>query len=194
MCASPSDARLAARTHPTVTIHAVIIRQLDPHDAAAYQALRLRALQDSPTSFSSSYAQEANRSIAEIIPRVTPAADGSRCVFGAFDDGRLVGMLAFIRPTSAKLAHGAELAGMYVAPECRRRGFGRALLDALIAHARGLGGVRQLKLGVNAGNESARSVYRSAGFVRFGIEPEALQIDGIYYDQELHVLRLQRDA
>jgi ribosomal protein S18 acetylase RimI-like enzyme len=168
----------------------MIVRQLGSEDAAVYQRLRLRALQESPTAFSASYDEEAARSPAEIEARVAPAADGSRCVLGVFADEQLGGFLAFIRPQRAKVLHWAELAGMYVAPEFRRRGFGRALLDGAIGHARSLGGIRHLKLGVNAANNAARLLYQSAGFTRFGVEPDALCVDGCYYDEESYVLRL----
>ena len=166
------------------------VRQLSPHDAAAYQQLRLQGLQESPTAFSASYSQEAERSLSEIAVRITPASDGSLCVFGALAGEQLVGIIAFIRPSREKLWHCAELAGMYILPECRQRGLGRALLDAALAHARSLSGVRQLKLGVNATNTAARALYQSRGFTRYGVEPEALFVEGCYYDEELYVLRL----
>jgi ribosomal protein S18 acetylase RimI-like enzyme len=167
----------------------MIIRQLTADDAAAYQRLRLQGLQESPTAFSSSYSDEVDRPLEEIAARVTPAPDESRCVFGAFVSDKLVGILAFIRPTRHKLLHCAELAGMYVAPEFRRCGVGAALVDAALVHARSLPGVRQIKLTVNATNTPARLLYQSRGFARFGVEPDALCIDGRYYDEEFYVLR-----
>src|ERR1700692_4247995 len=108
------------------------VRQLTADDAPAYQTLRLLALQESPTAFSSSNSDEAGRLPSEVASRVTPAPDGSLCVFGAFVDDRLAGFLAFVRPKRAKLLHCAELHGMYVAPEFRRRGLAGALVDAVL--------------------------------------------------------------
>jgi RimJ/RimL family protein N-acetyltransferase len=170
-----------------------MIRQLTAQDAAAYQALRLQALQESPTAFSASYFEEVDRPLHEILTRLTPAPDGSRSTFGAFVADQLAGMLAVIRPQRAKLRHWAELAGMYVAPEFRRRGLGGELLDAALAHARALPGVRQLKLSVNAANQVARSLYQSRGFACVGVEPEALCIEGRYYDLEIYALRITYD-
>ena len=166
------------------------VRTLNAGDATAYQNLRLRALRESPTAFSASWADEADRSIADIAARLTPAADGSACTLAAIIDNELVGYVAFIRPMRAKLAHRAELAGMYVAPEHRRGGVARALLSFVVAHAREHG-LRQLKVGVNRSNLAACELYRSAGFVVFGTEPDALFIDGVYYDEEHSVLRLR---
>ncbi|MEW9622994.1 GNAT family N-acetyltransferase [Rhodanobacter geophilus] len=166
------------------------IRLLDRHDAAAYQALRLQALRDSPHAFSASHDEEAARSLDEVAARIVPAADGSVRMFGVFESGELAGFVALIHPQRKKLCHGAELAGMYVTPSSRRRGLGAALLQAVIAHARSIDGVRQLGLSVNATNEAAKALYRSAGFMSWGVQPRALQIDGVFHDEEYQLLRL----
>lgn len=168
----------------------MLIRSLTASDAASYQELRLRALQECPTAFSASYADELRRSPSEVVTRVTAAADGSFCVFGAYLEEQLVGILAFVRPVREKLRHSAELAGMYVASEARRRGLGGALIDAAITHARSLDGIRQLRLTVNAVNAEARSLYQRKGFRCFGVEPDAICVDGRYYDEALYQLPL----
>lgn len=162
---------------------------LDARHAEVYQQLRLRALVESPTAFSASYSDEAGRSPKEVIERVTPAADGSKCVLGAFVDGQLAGMLTLVRPTRPKLRHCAEFAGMIVAPEHRRRGIGGALVDAGLARARAMEGVRQLKLTVNARNAAAKAMYLSKGFSCYGAEPDAICVEGVYYDEEFHIIR-----
>jgi RimJ/RimL family protein N-acetyltransferase len=166
------------------------IRLLDRHDAPAYQARRLQALRDSPHAFSASHDDEAGRSIDEVAARLVPAADGSVRMFGIFEDDVLAGFVALIHPQRAKLRHGAELAGMYVALSYRRRGLGAALLQAVITHARSIDGVRQLGLSVNASNVAARALYHSAGFVSWGVQPRALRIDGVFQDEEHLLLRL----
>src|SRR5487761_1318477 len=147
------------------------IRPLDPTDAQAYQELRLLALRESPTAFSASHADEAGRSMEEVAARITPAADGSIRMLGIFVRDELAGFVAVIHPQREKLRHGVELAGMYVAPAFRRRGFGRALLEAAVAHARSIAGVSQIRLGVNVANAGARALYRSVGFASCGVEP-----------------------
>jgi ribosomal protein S18 acetylase RimI-like enzyme len=166
------------------------IRLLDRHDAAAYQALRLLALRESPHAFSAGHDEEAGHNVDEVAARIAPAADGSVRMFGIFEDGELAGFVACIHPQRRKLRHGAELAGMYVAPAHRRRGLGAALLQAAIAYARSIDGVCQLGLGVNATNAAAKALYRSAGFVSWGVQPRALRIDGVFHDEEHLLLRL----
>ncbi|HEX8373386.1 MAG TPA: GNAT family N-acetyltransferase [Chthoniobacterales bacterium] len=165
------------------------VRRLNSTDAAAYQSLRLLGLQEAPAAFGASYAEEAALSPTEVSARISPAADGSLSVFGAFADQQLVGLLAFMRPVREKLRHCGLLGGMYVAPDFRRLGYGGALLDAVLAHARDVAGVRQVKLTVNATNMSARSLYMSRGFVCAGVEPDALCVAGCYYDEEIYFLR-----
>jgi ribosomal protein S18 acetylase RimI-like enzyme len=166
------------------------IRTLNADDAEAYQALRLRGLKEIPEAFSSDYEEEVGRSVEEMRARVTPAPDGSLCVFGAFVGGTLAGMLTFIRSARAKIRHSGELAGMYVAPEYRRQGLAGALVDSAVAYARSLPGMRQLKLGVGAANTPARALYASRGFVSFGVEPEAICVDGQFFDEDYQMLRL----
>ena len=170
------------------------IRTLNADDAEAYQALRLRGLKEVPEAFSSDYAEEAGRLMEEMRVRVTSSPDGSLCVFGAFVGGRLVGILTFIRSARAKIRHSGELAGMYVAPEYRRQGLAGALIDSAVAHARSLPGMRQLKLGVGATNTPAQELYASRGFISFGVEPEAICVDGQFFDEDYQMLHLGESA
>lgn len=64
-----------------------------------------------------------------------------------------------------RLGDEAEILTLAVAPAHRRRGCARALLDGLVAAARGEG-VRALFLEVDAGNAAAIALYGGAGFAR----------------------------
>lgn len=68
-----------------------------------------------------------------------------------------------------------DIKRMWLAPEVRGRGLGRALLDRLVAEARRLGH-RQVRLETNRALTEAISLYRAAGFVEipaFNEEPHA---------------------
>jgi RimJ/RimL family protein N-acetyltransferase len=170
-----------------------MIRILSADDAAAYQALRLHGLRESPAAFGSTYENEAGTALEEIAERLARGAGGDDVIFGAFNDdgGALVGLAGVRRGTSLKTRHRAGVWGMYVAPEARGRGVGRALVSALIAHARTLEGVERLVLGVESGNEAARTLYHAFGFVTYGIEPQAYKLDGRYWDSEMMTLDLR---
>jgi RimJ/RimL family protein N-acetyltransferase len=168
-----------------------LIRILGADDAAAYHALRLRGLKESPEAFGSTYAGEVDTPLSDIAARLARGAAGQDVVFGAWDDdGGLVGVAGMGRGTSLKTRHRAGVWGMYVAPEARGGGVGRALMDRLIDHARSLDGLERLTLGVVTANAPARALYHSLGFVTYGIEPEAYLLDGEYWDSELMTLRL----
>jgi RimJ/RimL family protein N-acetyltransferase len=82
------------------------------------------------------------------------------------EDGALVGRLSVSRDTHPASAHVADL-GLMVASDARRRGVGRALLDAAVEWARG-SGVRKLELHVFPWNEAALALYEAFGFEREG--------------------------
>jgi ribosomal protein S18 acetylase RimI-like enzyme len=167
-----------------------MIRVLGENDALALRALRLQALRNAPDSFLSSYEAEAAESesvTAERLRRTADAKDSG--VLGAFDDRALVGMLGMVRDTQRKASHRAHLWGMYVVPDARKRGIGRALLDAAIARSRAAG-VEQLHLTVSTNADPARRLYRHAGFVPIGTLREAMKDGERYVDEELMVLRL----
>lgn len=171
------------------------IRFLTSQDVAAYRDLRLYALRESPTAFISSYEQEAQLSLADFANRLCPSNDAAGGVFGAFSDRpQLIGMLGFSREQRPKRAHVGTLWSMYVLPEFRGQGVGASLLDRAICHARELEGLRQIVLSTTASNVAARSLYISRGFESFGLEREALCVEGNYFDEEHLVLWLSRDT
>ncbi len=90
------------------------LRVLSAQDAAEFQRLRLEALRDSPTAFSSSYEDERDRDLVRVAERISP--DGLGLIFGAFDGGRLVGTAGFRREGGRKLEHKSFIWGMYVTP------------------------------------------------------------------------------
>lgn len=170
---------------------ALELRPLVPADAAAMHALRLRGLRETPEAFGSTYAEEAAFTVEFVAQRLAPPAGGARKVtLGAFEDGLLVGLVVCMQLARPKTRHTAEVAAMYVAPEARRRGVGRALLDRVVAEARTWDGVDRLTLTVVERCAASRRLYRACGFAAFGLEPDALREGGRSDAVEHMVLRL----
>lgn len=96
---------------------------------------------------------------------------GRTVVLGAFEDGRPLGTVTLevdhkIEVDRDPLAPDAANVRMLgVAPEARRRGIGRALMEAAMAEARGRG-KRVLTLNTGERMRSAMAMYESMGFVR----------------------------
>jgi ribosomal protein S18 acetylase RimI-like enzyme len=100
-------------------------------------------------------------------------------------------MLGFSRENRPKRAHIGNLWSMYILPKFRRLGIGVVLLDHALSHVGQLDGLRQIILAVTANNVAASSLYKSRGFERFGLEHDALFVDGSYFDQEHLVLHFK---
>jgi ribosomal protein S18 acetylase RimI-like enzyme len=171
------------------------IRFLTSQDVNTYRDLRLQALRESPTAFNSSYEQEVGHPLTVFAARLHSDDDSANCIFGAIDDSnQLIGMLGFSSESRPKRAHIGSLWSMYVLPEFRHRGVGATLLDEALFHARQLGVLRQIILTVTMNNLAACSLYRSRGFERFGLERDALCIDGAYFDEEYLALHFNHDT
>jgi RimJ/RimL family protein N-acetyltransferase len=166
------------------------IRVLTEQDAAQLFRLRRRALLDAPYAFVSAPADDLVSS--EQAARKQLRRGGDAAVYGAFTDG-LAGMLGWYRSRHLKEAHKVFLWGMFVVPEARRRGLGRALLDAVIAHASALPGSAALYLGVSSGAPAARTLYEQAGFSVWGTDRDAIRVDGRSYDEHHMVRRIAPD-
>ncbi|WP_315926493.1 GNAT family N-acetyltransferase [Mesorhizobium sp. SP-1A] len=163
------------------------IRPLTIADAVAYRRLRLAALIDSPEAFSSSPQDEEHLSDAEIAARAAPAPPG--IVFGAFMGGELSGMAVYLPDTRLKTRHKGTMVGVYVAPALRGTGTGRRLVEHVVRHAATQGVILQCVVAV--GNEAARRLYRSLGFQPYGLERDAVFVNGRYFDDELLALDLR---
>lgn len=153
------------------------IRLLGPPDAAAYRPVRLAAVIAHPDAFGASPADEPADDAGMKARLEKMAADPRVGLLGAFLDGRLVGTAGWVRAHFAKEAHKASIWGMYVDPTCRGLGLGRRLLQAACDRLRAMG-VERANLQVSLGNTEAIALYRSAGFVQWGHEPDAMRVPG----------------
>jgi RimJ/RimL family protein N-acetyltransferase len=165
----------------------ILIRRLDPAEAAAYREIRLEALRCNPEAFGSTFAAESLRTLEQFTERVTNCP-----VFGAFRNDALVGMAGFMRREGAKDAHKGMLWGMYVQAGSRNAGVGRRLAEAVIDFAGQQ--VEVLQLTVVSENQPARRLYASLGFIEYGIERHALKQDGRYYDEILMAKNLTPES
>jgi ribosomal protein S18 acetylase RimI-like enzyme len=149
-------------------------------EADAVHSLAMLGLRDTPEAFSSTYEENLALTPEEIGTRYLPRE--SHLTLCAFLDGAPVGTVGLSVNSRLKTRHNASLSGMFVDPAFRRRGIGKALLDAAIAEARKRPHLEQITLCVTVTCAPAVALYESAGFQRFGIEPEALKQNGESFD------------
>src|SRR5262249_52562780 len=168
----------------------VTIRPTREDDAPAYRALRMKGLQAHPEAFGMDYATSAARPIEYWQARMRSGAGGPEGVTYVADAaGELIGMTALVRNDLVKTRHAGSIFGVYTHPDWRGTGVADALIEACVDYAHALG-LRLLRLGVATTNISAIRLYQRRGFRVYGIEPESIQHDGVYYDELLMARRL----
>lgn len=164
------------------------IRSLQLADAPAYRAFRLRGLREHPDAFTSGFEEENLRPLADTERRL--AASTTEKLWGAFAGGAMAGMVGLSCETRAKNRHKAALVGLYVADDFTGRGLGRALVQTVLQEA-GACGIELVILTVTDGNRAACRLYEKAGFTAFGMEPDAIRVDGVSLGKQHMFLQLK---
>jgi ribosomal protein S18 acetylase RimI-like enzyme len=142
-------------------LHMPTLVPITEQNVSAFKAARLQALQDSPTAFGSTYAQESRFSDAEWLKRVANMSGERGVGFLAMDNDTPCGIIGALLDQHEP--DKAQIVSMWVAPAYRRSGTGTALIDAINSWSR-TRGVRTLRLMVTSCNQGAIEFYRRNGF------------------------------
>jgi GNAT superfamily N-acetyltransferase len=164
----------------------MVIRRLVPTEAPEYRALMLEAYERHPDAFTSSVAERAALPPSWWESRLAHGDRPAELVFGAFQNVELAGVAGLSFESRKKLRHKAALFGMFVPPRFRGLGLGRQLVVAALEFARSRAGIKIVQLTVTQGNASAEALYRSCGFVEFGVERFAVAV-GSGYVSKVHM-------
>ncbi|HLF24854.1 MAG TPA: GNAT family N-acetyltransferase [Anaerolineae bacterium] len=163
----------------------ITIRAVTEADTAAARDLRLESLQLHPTAFGADYATQLNQPMTYWIDWVRArASDRDQTLQVAVDGETLVGMTGLRQGYAPKMAHNGMIWGVYVRPDWRGLHLAEALIETCIAWAR-TRGVRLVKLAVVTTNTSAIRCYTRCGLRVYGVEPQVIYSDGVYYDELL---------
>jgi ribosomal protein S18 acetylase RimI-like enzyme len=143
----------------------ITLHPLTPQNALIFKAARLRALQDAPLAFGSTYARESQFTDADWVARTTKW-DGDRGrMYMAMEAGAVLGIAgSYLDEDDPTKAH---LISMWTSPTHRQQGIGRLLVNTLIDWAR-LRHARTLQLMVTSSNDPAISFYSRLGFALTG--------------------------
>ncbi|MFI8396473.1 GNAT family N-acetyltransferase [Pseudomonas sp. NPDC078863] len=161
------------------------IERLDASHALAYRELMLEAYDLHPQAFTSSVRERAVMPLSWWEGRLTSKFD---VVLGAFEDGKLAGIVGLAFEPREKARHKATLFGMYVSTDFRQHGLGFALVQAAVGEAQKNLALKVLQLTVTAGNDAAFNLYQRCGFIQYGLEPLAMRVGEEYYDK-IHMWR-----
>lgn len=160
------------------------IQNIVREQAEAFWKLRLEALKSHPEAFGSSYEEQADTPMSEVELKINNQPD--QYILGAFsEDNRLLGMAGFRREQAMKVRHKGMVWGVYVSPECRGLGLAKQLMQEILRRGRDIDGLQQIQLTVVTANHTAAALYKKLGFVSYGIEKDALIVQGQSYDEEL---------
>ena len=139
----------------------IALELITPRSAMVFKAVRLRALQDTPTAFSSTYAEEFKVADADWVKRAEQWSSEKSVGYLAMDAHAPCGIASgLLDQADATRAH---LLSMWVAPTHRRLGVGRTLVEAIVSWACSQN-VRTLQLLVTSNNDSAIEFYQRLGF------------------------------
>jgi ribosomal protein S18 acetylase RimI-like enzyme len=164
------------------------VRRLGVADAASFMSVRREALEADPLAFGASVEDDVGLD-PEFVRR-SLANEAEQAVFGYFEGNRLRGIVGLVRASKLKQRHVATVWGMYVSAATRRRGAGRALLDAAVTQARAWG-LEQVLLSVTDAALEAKRMYEAAGFTSWGHQPRTLGWQGRFVDESHMVLDLR---
>ncbi|WP_394218693.1 GNAT family N-acetyltransferase [Halobacillus trueperi] len=156
------------------------IRRLSAEDVEDYFQIRLESLKTNPEAFASSYEEEKAQPVALYKERLE--SPQSSLTSGAYENGKLVGIITVVRENKQKLKHRSNLVSLYITPESRGQGLGRLLLREGLANVQEWHGVEQVHLTDASSNTPAITLYQSCGFETYGKERRALKVEGHYVD------------
>jgi GNAT superfamily N-acetyltransferase len=139
----------------------VTIRQLGPDEWQLLRDVRLASLAESPEAFGSTHAREAD--FDEATWRDRAASSGW---FVAADGEAIRGIVAGYHDDTSPPEQ-RHLVAMWVTPAARGSGVAAQLVEAIVQWARD-DGATEVTLGVADGNERARALYLTCGFVSTG--------------------------
>lgn len=160
----------------------ITIRKLTTNDLNHFFSLRLESLQESPSSFLSSYEEEKTRG-SDFFEKMLNSDEIHSAIFGAFLEGKILGIAGIYRESAVKAVHKCNIWGVYVKPDYRNHGIGHQLIKAVITHAKDIMKCSIINITVETSNTTAKNLYEKLGFTVWGIEPQAMCVNQKFYDE-----------
>jgi ribosomal protein S18 acetylase RimI-like enzyme len=103
-------------------------------------------------------------------------------VLGAFLNEKLVGVIGLKREKKHSVSHKGTVWGLVVLPECRKQGIGGKLLGSLVEKALEHEELKFIRAVVTVTDINASHVFKSQGFVQYGLEQRGIKEGTAFYD------------
>jgi len=143
----------------------IAIESITLQNISLFKDVRLRALQEAPYAFGSTYARESAFTDSEWVGRLDRWNGVRGAGFIAVDDGIPCGIAGALLDDNDPTR--ANLVSMWTAPSHRHTGVGRQLVNQVLDWTRSRN-VSTLLLMVTSNNAGAIRFYEKLGFVRTG--------------------------
>jgi ribosomal protein S18 acetylase RimI-like enzyme len=164
----------------------ITIEPITHENKELFKAVRLCALQESPSAFGSTYARESEFSESEWMARLERWSGVKGVGFLAMDGPAPCGIAGSLLDLENTIC--AQLVSMWTAPTHRRRGVGRLLVNAVLDWAKQRE-VKTLLLMVTSTNDSAKRFYEQLGFAMTGrTEPYPNDSGVLEYEMLLDII------
>jgi len=159
---------------------------LTPNDYLAYRRARLDCLKNFPENFGSTYEEES-----KVVVENFGESDCKYFFYGAFCEGVLIGISAFLREPRLKTRHRGDIRQVYVDPAFTGNGIAGTLIKRTIEKAFEDSSIEQITLSVVSANETAVNLYKRLGFVQYGLIENYFKKDDKYTSQIFMILTRQ---
>lgn len=138
-------------------------KKIPPDESQLYRSLRLESLKFNPEAFESDY-KEALLNPRLHFEKIINKNEAYKFVIGAYFEGKLIGMCAFVDYNNHGVMNTGTLIQMYITPEFRGNNISLHLIDAVTQVAFKMPHILNILLEVKETNYGAVNVYKRAGF------------------------------
>ncbi|ASK29640.1 GNAT family N-acetyltransferase [Chryseobacterium sp. T16E-39] len=134
-------------------------RSLLPHESRIYRTIRLESLKKFPESFGANY-EEALQTEKFKLEYDIENQRNERFVIGAFSDGELIGICAFVKEED----NAGHIYQMYIKENFQGKNIGYGLIQAVVEEANNRSNSTEIVLEVTHSNIKAYQLYKKFGF------------------------------
>jgi len=159
----------------------VDVRRLEPVDTSEFSAMRLESLCLHPSAYSMDEALWRAAPKAQVESMLMGPAETNGIVVGAFSQ-HLVGFVGLKVSQRGKARHLATMWGLFVKPAFRGQGVGDALMTELLAQAKQIAAVEQVRVMVPADSKHAIALFERSGYSTYGCELRGRKTEAGYHD------------